>query len=107
MAARCLRWISRCGRIERNCVRVKECCHFKLRFLVDAAAISAKGEALLAAKALLRDRPHAVARERDGRKQTALDSTNGNCLIYESRPSVAAPISALAPYGPYTRREVI
>ena len=68
--------------IERNCVRVKECCHFKL---TGRTPYLTKGEALLAAKAL-----RATGRTQLPENATGacplLDSTSGNCLIYESRP---------------------
>ena len=68
--------------IERNCVRLKECCHFKL---TGRTPYLTKGEALLAAKAL-----RATGRTRLPENTTGacplLDSSSGNCLIYESRP---------------------
>jgi Fe-S-cluster containining protein len=89
--------------IERNCLRVKECCHFKL---TRRTPYLTKGEALLAAKAL----------RASGRTQLPvnptgacplLDSVSGNCLIYESRPFGCRTHFCAAAGGPYARREVI
>jgi len=89
--------------IERNCVRVKECCHFKL---TGRTPHLTKGEALLAAKAL-----RATGRPQLSENSTGacplLDSTNGNCLIYESRPFGCRTHFCAAAGGPYARREVI
>lgn len=88
--------------IDRNCVRIKECCHFKL---TGRTPYLTKGEALLAARAL----------RSTGRKQLRasangacplLDET-GNCLIYDSRPFGCRTHFCAAAGGPYTRREVI
>lgn len=89
--------------IDRNCVRVKECCHFKL---TGRTPYLTKGEALLAAKAL----------RATGRTQLPLNATGacplleaatGNCLIYESRPFGCRTHFCAAAGGPYARREVI
>jgi Fe-S-cluster containining protein len=89
--------------IERNCVRIKECCHFKL---TGRTPYLTKGEALLAAKAL----------RATGRTELPvnpmgacplLDATTGNCLIYESRPFGCRTHFCVAAGGPYARREVI
>ncbi|MEY2563787.1 MAG: hypothetical protein QOH88_1980 [Verrucomicrobiota bacterium] len=89
--------------VERNCTRLKECCHFKL---TGRTPYLTKGEALLAAKAL----------RATGRKELPvnsngacplLDSTTGNCLIYDSRPFGCRTHFCAAAGGPYARREVI
>jgi len=89
--------------IERNCVRLKECCHFKL---TGRTPYLTKGEALLAAKAL-----RATGRTRLPENTTGacplLDSSSGNCLIYESRPFGCRTHFCAAAGGPYARREVI
>ena len=82
--------------IERNCVRVKECCHFKL---TGRTPYLTKGEALLAARAL-----RATGRTQLPGNATGacpmLDSANGDCLIYQSRPLLSwGPISAQPPAG--------
>ena len=89
--------------IDRNCVRLKECCHFKL---TGRTPYLTKGEALLAAKALratgrktLPSNPHGGC--------PLLDATTGNCLIYESRPFGCRTHFCAAAGGPYARREVI
>ena len=89
--------------IERNCVRLKECCHFKL---TGRTPYLTKGEALLAAKAL-----RASGRTRLPENTTGacplLDVRSGNCLIYESRPFGCRTHFCAAAGGPYARREVI
>jgi Fe-S-cluster containining protein len=89
--------------IDRNCLRVKECCHFKL---TGRTPFLTKGEALLAARAV-----RAI-----GRKQLPesvagacplLDSATGNCVIYESRPFGCRTHFCSAAGGPYARTEVI
>jgi uncharacterized protein len=89
--------------IERNCVRVKECCHFKL---TGRTPYLTKGEALLAARAL-----RATGRTQLPANPTGtcplLDSASGNCLIYDSRPFGCRTHFCAAAGGPYARREVI
>ena len=89
--------------IERNCVRLKECCHFKL---TGRTPYLTKGEALLAAKAL-----RATGRTRLPENSTGacplLDSVSGNCLIYEARPFGCRTHFCAAAGGPYARREVL
>ena len=89
--------------VDRNCVRLKECCHFKL---TGRTPYLTKGEALLAAKAL----------RATGRRQlptnTAgacplLEEVTGNCLIYEARPFGCRTHFCAAAGGPYARREVL
>ncbi len=89
--------------IERNCVRAKECCHFKL---TGRTPHLTKGEALLAARAL-----RATGRTQLPENPTGacplLDSASGNCLIYDSRPFGCRTHFCAAAGGPYARREVI
>jgi Fe-S-cluster containining protein len=89
--------------VERDCVRLKECCHFKL---TGRTPYLTKGEALLAAEAL-----RATGRTRLPENAAGacpmLDSANGNCLIYESRPFGCRTHFCAAAGGPYERREVI
>ena len=89
--------------IERNCVRVKECCHFKL---TGRTPYLTRGEALLAAAAL-----RCTGRTRLPENPTGacpmLDSASGNCLIYESRPFGCRTHFCAAAGGPYARREVL
>jgi Fe-S-cluster containining protein len=89
--------------IERNCVRLTECCHFKL---TGRTPFLTKGEALLAATAL-----RATGRMRLPENPTGacpmLDSASGNCLIYDSRPFGCRTHFCAAAGGPYARREVI
>jgi uncharacterized protein len=89
--------------IERNCVRVKECCHFKL---TGRTPYLTKGEALLAAKAL-RTTGRTQLPENPTGACPLLDSSSGNCLIYEARPFGCRTHFCAAAGGPYARREVI
>jgi Fe-S-cluster containining protein len=89
--------------IERNCLRVKECCHFKL---TGRTPYLTKGEALLAARAV-----RATGRTQLPENATGacplLDSDTGNCLIYDARPFGCRTHFCAAAGGPYARREVI
>lgn len=89
--------------IDRHCVRLKECCHFKL---TGRTPYLTKGEALMAAKAL-----RATGRTQLPANPTGacpmLDATTGNCLIYEARPFGCRTHFCAAAGGPYARREVI
>jgi len=89
--------------IDRNCVRLKECCHFKL---TGRTPYLTKGEALVAAKAL-----RATGRTQLPTNPTGacpmLEAASGNCLIYEARPFGCRTHFCAAAGGPYARREVI
>jgi Fe-S-cluster containining protein len=89
--------------INRNCVRLKECCHFKL---TGRTPYLTKGEALLAAQAL-----RATGRKQLPENATGacpmLDTATGNCLIYDSRPFGCRTHFCAAAGGPYARREVL
>jgi Fe-S-cluster containining protein len=89
--------------VERNCMRVKECCHFKL---TGRTPYLTKGEALLAARAL-RATGRTQLPENAMGACPLLDSASGNCLIYESRPFGCRTHFCGAAGGPYARREVI
>ena len=89
--------------IDRNCVRVKECCHFKL---TGRTPYLTKGEALLAAKALRATGRKALPTKPAG-ACPLLDAQSGDCLIYESRPFGCRTHFCAAAGGPYSRREVI
>ena len=89
--------------IDRNCVRVKECCHFKL---TGRTPYLTRGEALVAAKALRATGRKVLPPSPDG-ACPLLDSDSGNCLIYESRPFGCQTHFCAAAGGPYARREVI
>jgi len=89
--------------IDRNCVRLKECCHFKLTGRIPYLT---KGEALLAAQTL----------RATGRKQLPanfngvcplLEIATGNCLVYDSRPFGCRTHFCAAAGGPHARREVL
>jgi len=89
--------------IDRNCVRMKTCCHFKLTGRIPFLT---KGEAIVAARALRqtgRKRlPDAV-----GGSCPLLDQATGDCMIYESRPFGCRTHFCAAAGGPYARGEVI
>lgn len=89
--------------IDRNCVRVKECCHFKL---TGRTPYLTRGEALLAAKALRATGRKALPTNPTG-ACPLLDSQTGNCLIYEARPFGCRTHFCAAAGGPYSRREVL
>ena len=88
--------------VDRNCARVKECCHFKL---TGRTPYLTKGEALLAAQAL-RSTGRKVLPKNPTGACPLLDAT-GDCLIYESRPFGCRTHFCAAAGGPYSRREVI
>jgi hypothetical protein len=89
--------------IDRACVRVKECCHFKV---TGRTPYLTKGEALLAAKALRATGRKALPINPAG-ACPLLDAQSGDCLIYDSRPFGCRTHFCAAAGGPYSRREVI
>lgn len=89
--------------IDRNCTRLKECCHFKL---TGRTPYLTKGEALLAAKAL-RATGRTQLPKGLGGACPLLDSETGDCLIYDSRPFGCRTHFCGAAGGPYARRDVL
>jgi Fe-S-cluster containining protein len=89
--------------IDRNCVRVKECCHFRL---TGRTPYLTKGEALLAAKALRATGRTQLPRNPSG-ACPLLEETTGSCLIYDARPFGCRTHFCASAGGPYSRREVI
>jgi uncharacterized protein len=89
--------------IDRDCVRVKECCHFKL---TGRTPYLTKGEALLAARALRATGRRTLPANPTG-ACPLLESGTGNCLIYDSRPFGCRTHFCAAAGGPYSRREVV
>ncbi len=89
--------------ILRNCVRLKECCHFKL---TGRTPYLTKGEALLAAKALRATGRTRLPENADG-LCPMLDPASGNCFIYRDRPFGCRTHFCAAAGGPYARREVL
>ena len=89
--------------IERNCVRAKECCHFKL---TGRTPYLTKGEAVVAAQAL-----RATGRKSLPENPTGacplLEEASGDCLIYNDRPFGCRTHFCAAAGGPYARRDVI
>ena len=89
--------------VDRNCVRLKECCHFKL---TGRTPYLTKGEALVAAQALRATGRKTLPKNPNG-ACPLLDDATGDCLIYESRPFGCRTHFCAAAGGPYSRREVI
>jgi Fe-S-cluster containining protein len=89
--------------IDRNCLRVKECCHFKL---TGRTPYLTKGEAVLAAKALRATGRRTLPVNPTG-ACPLLEAQTGDCLIYHSRPFGCRTHFCAAAGGPYARREVI
>jgi Fe-S-cluster containining protein len=89
--------------IDRSCVRLKECCHFKL---TGRTPFLTKGEALVAAQALRATGRRQLPTNPDG-ACPLLDAQTGDCLIYDSRPFGCRTHFCAAAGGPYSRREVI
>ena len=89
--------------IDRNCVRLRECCHFKL---TGRTPYLTRGEALVAAKALRATGRRELPKNPSG-ACPLLDDRTGNCLIYEARPFGCRTHFCAAAGGPYSRREVI
>jgi Fe-S-cluster containining protein len=89
--------------IERNCVRKSECCHFKL---TGRTPFLTKGEALLAAHAFRATGRKSLPENPNG-ACPMLQSTTGDCLIYNDRPFGCRTHFCAAAGGPYARSEVI
>ena len=89
--------------IERNCVRLQECCHFKL---TGRTPYLTKGEAIVAAKAFRATGRKRLPEKADG-VCPMLDRATGNCVIYESRPFGCRTHFCAAAGGPYPRDEVL
>ena len=89
--------------IERNCVRLKECCHFKL---TGRTPYLTSGEALLAARAFKATGRKNLPENSDG-VCPMLERASGNCLIYNARPFGCRTHFCAAAGGPYARREVV
>ena len=88
--------------IERSCMRVNECCQFRL---TGRTPYLTRGEALVAVKGL----------RASGRKELPvatngacplLDQRAGKCLIYADRPFGCRTHFCAAAGGPYARGEV-
>jgi uncharacterized protein len=89
--------------IDRNCVRLKECCHFKL---TGRTPYLTKGEAIVAARALRATGRTTLPKSPAG-ACPLLDAETGDCLIYDSRPFGCRTHFCAAAGGPYSRREVV
>jgi Fe-S-cluster containining protein len=89
--------------VDRNCVRLKECCHFKL---TGRTPFLTRGEAMLAARALRQTGRTRLPAATNG-ACPMLQGSTGNCLIYESRPFGCRTHFCAAAGGPYERAEVM
>jgi Fe-S-cluster containining protein len=89
--------------IERNCVRLGECCHFKL---TGRTPYLTKGEALVAAYALRATGRKSLIENPTG-ACPMLESATGACLIYKDRPFGCRTHFCAAAGGPFARSEVI
>lgn len=89
--------------IERQCVRLTECCQFQVTGLTPYLT---KGEALVAAKALRASGRTRLPERTDG-ACPLLQATTGKCLIYADRPFGCRTHFCAAAGGPYARREVV
>jgi Fe-S-cluster containining protein len=88
--------------IERNCMRVNECCQFRL---TGRTPYLTRGEALVAAKGLRASGRKELPTGSDG-ACPLLDARAGKCLIYADRPFGCRTHFCAAAGGPYARREV-
>ena len=88
--------------IERNCMRLTECCHFKLTGRTPQLT---RGEAILAAKALRASGRKALPERADG--ACPMLHENGACMIYQDRPFGCRTHFCAAAGGPYSRAEVL
>ena len=88
--------------VERNCTRLKTCCHFKL---TGRTPYLTKGEAVLAAKALRATGRRRLPDNPDG--ACPLLHADGDCLIYSDRPFGCRTHFCAAAGGPYSRGEVL
>ena len=89
--------------LERNCVRLTECCHFKL---TGRTPYLTKGEALVAAGALRATGRKSLPENPVG-ACPMLHPATGDCLIYNDRPFGCRTHFCAAAGGPFARSEVI
>src|SRR3954452_17968291 len=89
--------------IDRGCVRLKECCHFKL---TGRTPYLTKGEALVAAQAFRATGRKSLRENPDG-SCPLLDLASGNCLIYYDRPLGCGTHFCAAAGGPCARKDVL
>lgn len=89
--------------VQRNCLRRRECCHFKV---TGRTPFLTRGEALAAAKALRATGRRQLPTRLDG-ACPLLDAASGNCLIYADRPFGCRTHFCAAAGGPYARRDVV
>jgi len=88
--------------VARNCLRRRDCCHFRL---TGRTPHLTRGEALTAAKALRSTGRTQLPAGFNG-SCPLLDAQTGNCTIYLDRPFACRTHFCAAAGGPYARREV-
>ena len=88
--------------IERSCMRVNECCQFRL---TGRTPYLTRGEALVAAKGLRASGRKELPLANEG-ACPLLDRAAGKCLIYADRPFGCRTHFCAMAGGPYARREV-
>ena len=90
--------------VQRDCVRLTECCQFKLTGRTPALTA---GEALVVGKALRAAGRRSLPDSSDAKtgRCPLLDSA-GRCLVYEARPFGCRTHFCAAAGGPYSRDEV-
>lgn len=89
---------------ERNCLRLTNCCRFKLTGLIPYLT---RGEALLAAIAWRASGRKTLPAETADGACPMLDRKSGRCLIYEARPFACRTHYCQAAGGPLERSAVI
>jgi Fe-S-cluster containining protein len=88
--------------LQRNCMRLTECCQFKL---TGRTPMLTRGEALVAAQAVRAAGRKTLPEPRDG--ACPLLREDGRCLIYADRPFGCRTHFCAAAGGPYARAEVL
>lgn len=89
--------------VERQCVRLTECCQFKL---TGSTPFLTRAEALLAAAAWKALGKGSIPASPDG-VCPMLQRATGRCSIYADRPFGCRTHFCAAAGGPYRRREVV
>jgi uncharacterized protein len=88
--------------IERSCMRLTECCQFKL---TGRTPMLTRGEAMLAAQAVRAAGRKVLPEAAEG--ACPLLKSDGKCLIYADRPFGCRTHFCAAAGGPYPRGEVL
>ena len=88
--------------VDRDCRRLTECCAFRVTGRTPQLT---RGEAIVAAKAVLASGRKALPERADGSCPMLRD--DGKCLIYHDRPFGCRTHFCAAAGGPYARAEVL